>query len=432
MSKNIACTIKSNLHAAISDVCTSAEIQSYRKRSLTPQDTIKLLMFMEGGSLNRELHKAGVNITPSAFIQRRKQIPVDVMEDILESFNARCRDEKTYKGYRVLAVDGTAVNMARDPKAPTFVQDDSHPRGYNQFHVTPLYDIINKTYQHCVIQPQPRQDEIGALLFMLTWFDFPQKTLIIGDRGFESYNLFAHFLEHPTLDFLIRVRQDRSAMREIRKLPMEELDTDVSVVITTTQKKEDKENGHILVQIRKDKNRTYSTKTRAGRWDFPSPYSMKFRVVRFLLSTGEYETLATSLPRNLFPLNELKELYFTRWRVELAFRELKYGVGLVNLHGKKPQFVQQEIWAAMIMSNFSSRIARQVVLEKKKKNIYEYAVNMQMAIYLCKEFFRAKDENGEHLMLDIARYTEPIRQGRSDLRNIKSKSFVGFVYRVAA
>lgn len=25
----------------------------------------------------------------------------------------------------------------------------------------------NKTYQHCVIQPQPQQDEVGTLTFML-------------------------------------------------------------------------------------------------------------------------------------------------------------------------------------------------------------------------------------------------------------------------
>ena len=48
----------------------------------------------------------------------------------------------------------------------------------------------------------------------------------------------------PNTDFLIRVKQDRTAMREIGKLPMTELDTDVSFTITTTQTKEDKENGY--------------------------------------------------------------------------------------------------------------------------------------------------------------------------------------------
>ncbi len=94
-------------------------------------------------------------------------------------------------------------------------------------------------------------DEIGALRFMIEWLDFPQKTIIIADRGYESYNTFAHFLENPNVDFLIRVKQSQSAMREIKKLPMMELDTDVSFTITTTQTNADKANGYILLQRHK-------------------------------------------------------------------------------------------------------------------------------------------------------------------------------------
>ena len=69
-------------------------------------------------------------------------------------------------------------------------------------------------------------------------------------------------------------------------------------------------------------------------------------------------------------LEEIKALYHARWGIESAFRELKYGLGLVNLHGKKCKFVQQEIYAAMIMANFSSRIAGQVVVQKRPAAAY--------------------------------------------------------------
>lgn len=72
--------------------------------------------------------------------------------------------------------------------------------------------------------------------------------LIVAGRRYESYNTFTHFLEHPNVGFLIRVKQDRSAMREIGKLPMMELDMDISLTITTTQMKADTENEYILVQ----------------------------------------------------------------------------------------------------------------------------------------------------------------------------------------
>lgn len=180
-----------------------------RKRVLTMEKTINLLLSMQGGSLKKELYESGIGVTASAFVQQRKKIPWIVFEDAFENFNRRCKGTKTYKGYRVLAADGTTVNMARNPKAESFMQYASNPKGYNQLHVNPLYDILNKTYVHCVIQPQPKQDEVGALAFMIWLHDFEEKTLIVAGRGYESYNAFAYFLERPSVDFLIRVKQDR-------------------------------------------------------------------------------------------------------------------------------------------------------------------------------------------------------------------------------
>lgn len=37
----------------------------------------------------------------------------------------------------------------------------------NQLHLTPLYDILNRTFTDAVIQPEPQKDEIGALVSML-------------------------------------------------------------------------------------------------------------------------------------------------------------------------------------------------------------------------------------------------------------------------
>ena len=83
---------------------------------------------------------------------------------------------------------------------------------------------------------------------MLNWYLFTEKTLIVADRGYESYNLMAHFREDSQIDFLIRVRQNRSAMSAIKELPFAEVDRDVSFTITTTQTNADKAQGHIFIQ----------------------------------------------------------------------------------------------------------------------------------------------------------------------------------------
>ena len=185
--------------------------------------------------------------------------------------------------------------MPRNPNAPSFVCNESAPNGYNQLHLNPLYDLCNKTYYDAVIQPEPRKDEIGALVEMLQRNDFNEKTLIIADRGYESYNVIAHLIEKPNTDFLIHVKQNHSAMREVARLPMFELDCDIRFTVTTTQTNEDKRKGHIFLQVPKKSKE--GSKTRRGRWDFPSPYTMGFRICRFQLDNGNFETVETSLPR---------------------------------------------------------------------------------------------------------------------------------------
>lgn len=436
-SVNIPQELKEKLNQAIADAIQEHDwhIGDDKKKLFTRErkfdiaTIIKLLLCMKGGSLAKELKSMNIDATASAFVQQRNKLSWWELENVLEYFNEKCEDTKLYKGYRVLAIDGTAVNMARNPQEPSFMQNASNPKGYNQLHVNPLYDVLNKTYLHCIIQPQPQMDEIGALLSMLKWYHYNPNTIIIADRGYESYNMFAHLIK-DNIKFLVRVRQNYSAMREIGKLPFEEFDKDISFTITTTQTNIDKQNGYIYIPIRKREGKIYSTKTKLSRWDFPSPYPMKLRVVRILLDTGEYETLATNLPHD-FTVTDIRALYHARWGIETAFRDLKYSIGLSNLHSKKDEFAKQEIFAALIMTNFCNRISQQVNLKQNDNNTYEYAVNMKMATELCRNFYRNDEADGIQLMSDIAKYTEPVRPGRKDERNLKVKSFSGFGYRVS-
>lgn len=158
---------------------------------------------------------------------------------------------------------------------------------------------------------------------------------------------------------------------------------------------------------------------------------MRIRICRFLLDNGEFETVATSLPASFTP-DAIRELYHLRWGLETAFRDWYYTLGLVNLHGKSDAFAEQEIYASLTAFNFASRVCREVVVRQPKDGVYAYKVNFKMAVMLCKEFLRTPNADGEMLRAEIARYTVPIRLGRQDERNLKTKGFAGFVYRVAA
>ncbi len=187
--------------------------QTARNQKLPPATLIKFLIAAEGGSLAKELHRAGIDATPAAVSQRRRQIPPAVFRKVFLDFtssSAYGQQNHGYKGYRVLACDGTAINMARDPGASSFVCNNSAPKGYNQLHLSPLFDIYDRTYFDAVIQPAPHKDEPGALVEMLKRNDFNRKTIIVLDRGYESYNVMAHLMNTPNVYFVLRVKHNHS------------------------------------------------------------------------------------------------------------------------------------------------------------------------------------------------------------------------------
>lgn len=74
-------------------------------------------------------------------------------------------------------------------------------------HVVPLYDILNKCYLDVELQPIRRRNEFRAFCSLMDRFGNHEKTkpIFIADRGFCSYNVFAHAMENHA-SFLVRAK----------------------------------------------------------------------------------------------------------------------------------------------------------------------------------------------------------------------------------
>ena len=59
-----------------------------RSQKLTPEKLIKFLIAAEGGPLAKELHRAGIDATPAAVSQRRRQIPPAVFRKVFLDFTS--------------------------------------------------------------------------------------------------------------------------------------------------------------------------------------------------------------------------------------------------------------------------------------------------------------------------------------------------------
>lgn len=405
-----------------------------RNRKIPFADLVKILLSSGGNSLNKELYDyfrpKNVSVTNSAFVQQRDKLLPDALEYLFHEFNDACHDEKLYNGYRLLAVDGSTMTYTRDPKQDTFMPKHG-ANGINQYHVNALYDLLNKTYADIIIQPKPQANEPKAAWQMMERMSLHEKTIMIADRGYGGMNLIEHINRIPNADYLIRVKNN--LWKEIRDLPMCDLDIIITINIRTTQTNDDKE-AYANGEAKWVAGHGQYKKLKTATWDFESPHQMKIRIVRFRISDNgkdAYETVATSLSKDKFPPSVLKYLYHLRWGIETSFRELKYAIGVMNFHAKKHDSVLQEIFARIIMYNFCERITMHVVIDNDKGRKWQYQANYTMGIHICIDFFRYSGVDPPDAEELINHYILPIRPNRADRRKVVPKQAVFFIYRVA-
>lgn len=158
------------------------------------------------------------------------------------------------------------------------------------------------------------------------------------------------------------------------------------------------------------------------------------RVLKVTLSTGEVETLITSLNKNQLPIDKVGELYFERWKVETAYDLLKSKLELENFSGKTKVSVLQDFYATIYMANLISFAAEEadmlIVKSDEGKNLkYKRKANRNRCISKFREKFikillsdlRNYGVLLDKLIADIAKYPVAIVPERSPIRKTPRK-----------
>ena len=115
--------------------------------------------------------------------------------------------------------------------------------------------------------------------------------------------------------------------------------------------------------------------------------------------------------------------------IDTSFRLLKYTVGLLHFHAKKVEYIYQEVFARLIMYNFTELITSPVISHKADCK-YAYKANFTVAVHVCRQFFLG-NVSPPDVEAVIRRHVSPIRPGRSRPRKMTVKHTVSFLYRVA-
>lgn len=411
----------------VSDFVVDPKRDFVRKSELSFSKTMRFILGMGSQTLGKELMDFydfdPKMVSVSAVVQRRSKILPAAFQYLFHKFNETFSQTSFFHGYRLYAVDGSDIHI---PTAPddkdTFYRANIDVKGYNLMHLNALYDIMNQRYMNAVLQDSRNENEHSALISMLG--NIGHDSIIVADRGYESYNTIAH-LENKGLKYVIRIKTSGGIAQKFNIPHDKEADFSANILLTRRHTNEVKANPKL-----------YRYLSASSTFDFipkgsKDTYPLKFRIIRLKISENNYETIVTNLYDDEFSAEDIKMIYKMRWGIETSFRELKYHVGLIAFHSKKKDCVIQEIFASLIMYNFSMLITENILIDNNKHNKYRSKVNYAVAIHICITFYRCNNVSPSHLRKLIARNKCPVRHNRNALRKTRYHSAIPFNYRLS-
>lgn len=281
-------------------------------------------------------------VTAAALSKARKKLKytafIELNDKALSIFYADFPDQERWQGMRLLAVDGSRVELPRDheTEAKFGVHETSgHPMGL----LSTLCDVNHRLWLHAELLPLNTPEREAAKLHL-------DKTtpddLLLYDRGYPSFWFFA----------LHQQAGRHFCMRLQRKL------------FPCTDAFFDAEEAERIVHIQPTKARRRQCHQHGAS---VSPISL--RLVRVVLDSGVVEVLATSLlDAGRFPADLFAGLYRKRWGHEECYKQLKIHAELQNWSGKQLDTLLQDLYAKMLTLNLASmqQLAAQRELDKKE------------------------------------------------------------------
>lgn len=406
-----------------------------RRTKLPFGKMLSLIISMQGQSINKELwryfHYSSQVPKASTFVQQRSKILDGTFEFLFKEFNQCFPSTHRFRGYDILATDGSDFDIPLDPSDPdTFITNCCNTGAFSQYHVSFLFNTFDRRFIDCVIHPRNIYNENTALYDMMKRYHPKNKTIIIADRNYSCFNTIAHF-QQSDFYYLIRGKDvyDTNSIFKCCDLPdSEKFDVDISFELTRSQRKKYREHPE-----------QYKCLNSKVLFDFIEPddrnslFPVKFRMVKFKLSDDSYEYLLTNLSRDEFSIHDLKNLYWKRWKIETAIDKYKYDIGAVNFHSKKREFIIQEIWARMILYNYCILVAFQIPVNHSEKHKYERQISYADAIDICREYLHPHTNlNNKTLIQLLLRYIHPVRPDRKEIRKKRrSRRCIPFTHRIA-
>jgi hypothetical protein len=173
--------------------------------------------------------------------------------------------------------------------------------------------------------------------------------LFLLDRGLYAFNLLKKITEKG-FDFIVKVPATVKNIKIIKKLP----------------------DGSFLAEITKKVRDVDAPKNKRGKHPWKT-ITMTVRIIRFEIPGFRPTWIMTSILDPKVTAKEIILHYHKRWDIEIAYDEIKThqcatltGHPHTTFRSKKPELVQQELYAILIMYNLVRNIIAKAAYEHNK------------------------------------------------------------------
>lgn len=297
--------------------------------------------------------------TTSSFTQARMKLKPEfydyINKELINQYYEIYNEERDlariyYKGRRMLGLDCSVINLpdTEQTRKKFSIQRNQNVgkqrvQGYGSF----LYDLRNELVISVTLEEKKSEEKF---LFSYHKAALRKSDIITMDRVYASYRVLS-FCINNEIDYIIRFSS--SSFKEVNDF-WKSSDTDKIVEIKRRESLSGKEE---LLE------------------------SVKVRLIKVELSTGETEVLGTSLYDNKeYPSEDFKSLYNERWGIETYFNRIKNLYDVERFSGTSVQSILQDFYGMIFLSNLESLISKEAEDEINKQSTgenykIEYKVN---------------------------------------------------------
>ena len=320
-------------------------------------------------------------------------------------------DYTTYKGFILLAGDGSVMEIPNTPETQAHYGSIEYSEGSRMARArySHLYDVLNDvslTPLLARIDAAERDLLKKNVETLRTLIPSDTPILLLLDRGYPSADLILYLISRG-IRFVMRVSS--SFYSEVNLAGSDE-----------------------VVEIKMTKERRKYLRKQGIR--IPRGTVITVRVIRFELASGIIETLITDLRAEEVAFDEFKPLYHLRWPIEIGLDVTKNQFEVENFSGQKPIIIEQDFYATVLLSNMASLIRHDAQDELQESQAFknrkhsEYKVNNNILVgklkdrlvkIVLEEDQLVRDEMYDRLVFDIRRNVVPVRPGRTAQRRKK-------------